>query len=109
MPRDTARGIWSTCCACAAATSTGEVYLWRIADRTLLATLRGHDGAVWGVALSPDGGLVASGGFDGTVRLWDATSNRLVASLHGHTGGVNGVALSADGRFVASGSYDATV
>ena len=92
----------------AAATSTGEVYLWRIADRALLATLRGHDGAVWGVALSPDGRLVASGGFDQTVRLWDAVSGRLLATFQGHTGGVNGVALSADGRLVASGSYDGT-
>jgi WD40 repeat protein len=50
-----------------APTSAGEVYLWRIADRTLLTTLRGHAGAAWGVALSPDGRLVASGGFDGTV------------------------------------------
>jgi WD40 repeat protein/transcriptional regulator with XRE-family HTH domain len=93
----------------AAATSTGEVCLWRIADRTLLATLSGHDGAVWGVALSSDGRLVVSGGFDGTVRLWDSTTSRSVATLHGHTGGVNGVALSADGRIVASGGYDATV
>jgi WD40 repeat protein/transcriptional regulator with XRE-family HTH domain len=93
----------------ATATSTGEVYLWRIADRALLATLRGHDGAVWGVALSPDGRLVASGGFDQTVRLWDAASGRLLATFQGHTGGVNGVALSADGRLVASGSYDGTV
>jgi WD40 repeat protein len=93
----------------AAATSTGEVYLWRVRDRALLATLRGHEGAVWGVALSPDGRQVVSGGFDGTVRLWDATSGRPVATLRGHAGGVNGVALSADGRLVASGGYDATV
>lgn len=92
----------------AAATSTGEVYLWRLADRALLATLRGHEGAVWGVALSPDGRLAASGGFDQTVRLWDAGTGRLLTTLHGHTGGVNGVALSADGCFVASGSYDGT-
>jgi WD40 repeat protein len=93
----------------AAATSTGEVYLWRVRDRALLATLQGHEGAVWGVALSPDGRRVVSGGFDGTVRLWDAASGRPVATLEGHTGGVNGVALSADGRIVASGGYDATV
>jgi WD40 repeat protein/transcriptional regulator with XRE-family HTH domain len=92
-----------------AATSAGEVYLWRLADRTLLAILSGHDGAVWGVALSPDGRLVASGGFDGTVRLWDSATGQAVSTLRGHTGGVNGVALSADGRVVASGGYDATV
>jgi WD40 repeat protein len=61
------------------------------------------------VALSGDGGLVASGSFDGTARLWEATSGRLIATLQGHTGAIRGVALSEDGGLVASGSVDGTV
>jgi WD40 repeat protein len=80
----------------AAGTSTGHVWLWRVADRTPLWAVQGHTGGVFDVTLSVDGHLLASGGADGTVRVWDASTNRQVARLHGHTGTVWGVALSAD-------------
>ena len=92
----------------AAGTSTGQVWLWRVADRTLVAMLEGHTGVVWGVALSTDGRPLVSGGGDGTVRLWDALSGRLLATLEGHAGQVWGVALSADGHLLASGGEDGT-
>jgi WD40 repeat protein len=90
-------------------TSTGEVRLWRVADRTLLLATQGHSGAVWGIALSADGRLLASGGADGTVRLWEAATGRLLATLQEHTGAVWSVALSADGSLLASGGADGTV
>jgi WD40 repeat protein/DNA-binding XRE family transcriptional regulator len=92
-----------------AGTATGEVCMWRLGDRTLQATLRGHTGTVWGTALSGDGRLIASGSLDGTVRLWAAETGECLATLHGHDAGVWGVALSADGRLLASGSFDGTV
>src|SRR5438309_1584343 len=46
-----------------------------------LAMLEGHTGGVWGVVLSADGRLLASGSFDGTVRLWDASSGALLHTL----------------------------
>jgi WD40 repeat protein len=93
----------------AAGTSTGQVWLWRVADRTPLWVMQGHTGAVQRVALSADGRLAATGSGDGTVRLWETDTGRPVATLQGHTGGVWGVALSADGRLAASGSADGTV
>jgi WD40 repeat protein len=64
---------------------------------------------VWGVALSADGQVVASGGTDGTVQLWQHSTGRPVTTLQGHTGTVPGVALSADGQLLASASFDGTV
>src|SRR5947209_6103613 len=93
----------------AAGTSTGAVWLWRLADRKPLRAVEGHTGTVWAVALSGDGQLAASGGGDGTVRLWETSTGRPLATLQGHSGTVWGVALSADGQLVASGSGDATV
>jgi len=79
-----------------------------------LATLQGRARArnasgVWGVALSPDGRLLAGGADDGSVWLWETRTGRLLATLQGHTDLVFGVALSADGRMLASGSFDGTV
>jgi WD40 repeat protein/transcriptional regulator with XRE-family HTH domain len=93
----------------AVGTSTGKLWLWRVADRTLVAMLEGHTGVVWSLALSKDGRPLVSGGGDGTVRLWDALSGRLLATLEGHAGVVWAVALSADGQLVASGGGDGTV
>src|SRR5207302_1677710 len=93
-----------------------------------LATLEGHTSPVYGVALSADGRVLASGSWDRTLRLWQTPSasdgelgwqadspaalpkgGQLLATLHGHTGGVRSVALSANGRLLASGSWDGTI
>jgi WD40 repeat protein len=92
----------------AAGTPTGEVRIWRTADRTLLIAAHGHASMVWGVALSADGRLLISGGEDGTVGLWETGSGQLLATLRGHTAGVRGVALSSDGRLGASAGWDGT-
>jgi WD40 repeat protein len=58
---------------------------------------------VVGVAWSPDGTRLLSGGGDGSVRVWDAVSGEPVHQLTGHSGVVWGVAWSPDGTRLLSG------
>lgn len=43
--------------------------------------MRGHQGAVRGVHVSPLGDWIASGGEDGTVRIWEALTGRLMRTI----------------------------
>lgn len=60
-----------------------------------------HQGtlAVFAVAFSPDGKLVATGSVQGTVRVFEAASGREV-SLVEHLRTVNGIAFSPDGQLL---------
>jgi WD40 repeat protein len=99
-------------CAAAGLTDNcpqGEIRLWDVATHQPIATLHGHAGNIYGVAFSPDGKTLASGGADSTVILWDLAARRPVASLAGHTSRVHTVAFSPDGKTLASGGADAKI
>jgi WD40 repeat protein len=53
------------------------------------------------VALSPDGKILASGGY-GTTGLWDAVTGERLVALKGHKRGEMQLAFSADGKTLAA-------
>ncbi|MBO3753008.1 WD40 repeat domain-containing protein [Streptosporangiaceae bacterium NEAU-GS5] len=74
------------------------------------ARLAGHREDVYGVAISPDGSRIASGGRDNTVRLWNtATRSQIGKPLRGHDQPVSIVVFSPSGKLLASGGTDGTV
>ncbi|MEA5466221.1 toll/interleukin-1 receptor domain-containing protein [Leptothoe sp. PORK10 BA2] len=71
--------------------------------------LEGHEDAVWSAVYSPNGQIIASGGFDQVIRLWDSEGNPLGTPFKGHTDEIWSVAFSPDGQTLASASSDSTV
>ena len=73
------------------------------------AALKGHGGAVTGIAVTPDGARAVSAGFDYNLMLWDLAGAGQPRRLEGHEAAVAAVAVFPDGRRAVSGSDDGTV
>lgn len=87
----------------------GEVYRWRVMDGVLNQSYTGHTDACYSLAISPDGRMLASGGYDQRIRLWDTATGKEIEALKGHNGAINGIAFRPDGKVLASASADRTV
>ncbi|MBX7220753.1 MAG: AAA-like domain-containing protein [Blastocatellia bacterium] len=85
------------------------VKLWNLETQTELPLLLDYKYPVWGMAFSPDGKVLATGGGDSAVRLWNLETGKEVKAFSGHTGDVNAVVFSPDGKWLATASDDKTI
>ncbi|TEU17353.1 MAG: MerR family transcriptional regulator [Anaerolineales bacterium] len=83
-------------------TNCCEVYVLRF-------TLTQHSYDVLGLALNPEGEVLASASSDQTIRLWDVETGARLKILRGHTGEITGVTFLLDGCLLASSSRDNSV
>jgi serine/threonine protein kinase/WD40 repeat protein len=86
------------------------VEVWEVVAHTKVHELRGHPGWVYGVAYSPDGKWLATGGWGGTVKLWDAVTGAERSTILGHRAAVyHQPAFSPDSHCLATASGDRSV
>ncbi len=91
----------------ATAGDDGRILFWPPGARSPSLTLQAHDQPVAALALSPDGALLASAGWDGGLRLWALDGTPRGERL-GHQGPASDLAFRADGTLVSVGA-DATL
>jgi WD40 repeat protein len=83
-----------------------EVAVWDYAQkRSRPRRWPAHESSVYGVAFTPDGGTLLSGGADGLVKLWDI-SGRLKYTFDWRIGDVGAVAFAPDGLTAAAGGFE---
>jgi len=87
----------------------GELEILDLGQVKPRLSVRAHGEAVTAVAVSRDGGLLATGSIDRTVKLWDAATGELAATLRGHTEAVSAVVFLPGDLLLASAGFDATV
>lgn len=87
----------------------GEVRQWNVAAGKLVRVFEGHKDALYCAVLSPNGKILATGGYDQKIKLWNVETGAEIRTLSGHNGCVYGLAFRPDGKILASASADRTV
>lgn len=87
----------------------GEATIWDATDGRLIRSFPGHTDALYAVALSPDAGTLATGGYDQKVKIWKVETGELGHTLSAHNAAIFGLGFRPDGRVLASASADRTV
>jgi RNA polymerase sigma factor (sigma-70 family) len=87
----------------------GTALVWDFESGKVKATLTGHTGDIYSVALAPDGKSVFTGSADATARRWNLETGKQLAVFEGHRDMITGVAVAPDGKTAATLSGDGTV
>jgi WD40 repeat protein len=86
---------------------SGDVHVWRVADRREQTRVKIQPSPKW-LLFAPDGATLLSDAGKG-VAQWSLASGQRIGSFDGHTAGVQAASLSPDSLHLATGSDDNTV
>jgi PQQ-like domain len=83
----------------------GEVRAWDLDTGKPIGRYSRKDALVHrvsGIAFSPDGLLLVSGGEQGDIKCWEVATGRMLFTIRGYRGDVRGLVFSPDNRFLAT-------
>ena len=86
-----------------------RVRLWDLKTGNVQREFKGHDGGVYGLAVSRDGKRLLTGADDKIIRLWDLANGDELRRYAQHEEGINALAFTANGRYAVSAGDDRTV
>lgn len=110
---ETARHNWEVrgVAACphyvASVDGNGELHTWSLTKLERIATAS-HPG-VRCIAMTPGGGLVATGGGDGPIQIWPSQAGKLGEPREGPALDALALAFTWDGKRLAVGTFDGIV
>jgi WD40 repeat protein len=88
---------------------SGEVRIWNLRTRKPCNVLAGHKNSITFVAVTSDGTILASAGYDQMVKLWDLVAGRQLAEASANIGNINALALTRDGTALALGGKNGRI
>lgn len=87
----------------------GEVRVWDVKARQVVATIEGHTDCIYAAAFSPDGQMLATASYDKMIYMWDPRTGKQIRPLKDHIDAVYALAFTPDGSRLVSAGADRTV
>ncbi len=85
-----------------AANKDMAIYLWNIATKERILTIKDHKHTVCKLALTNDGSILASGDVSGVIHLWEIPSGEKLAIFRPYASPITQLVFSPDGKTLAS-------
>ncbi|GAA0411632.1 c-type cytochrome [Cocleimonas flava] len=87
----------------------GNVYVWDLKEKKVIAQLEGHLAKVVSIDISNDAKVATTSSWDGHVILWDLATHKLIHKIHVQNHPVNAVLISEDAKTLYSAGYDGKI
>lgn len=83
-----------------------RIQLWNLESGELVRTIKGHNGAIYDLAFSPDGTILASASGDETSKLWLVETGERLDTLNQPQGEQFAISFTPDGKFILGAGAD---